>query len=342
LCALYSRWNISVGEMIRDPYSDWFGEPEEYRLSLPDGRYLAIHPSRVVPFIGIPRTDMWADVEPWGESVYERMHDAIRDATSAAQVSASLLQEAKIDVVKIPGLSENVIRADYRAAVMQRFGLAMAAKSLNNALILDAAEEWEQKTLTFQGLPEIMEKLLQIVAGAADMPVTRLLGRSPAGLNSTGQADLEAYYTMVRGRQQTHIRPALERLDEVLIRHATGRKPRNLYYEWRSLWSPAVTDLADVNQKHAAAVLSYAQSGVFAPEVLQAAAVNQLEEDSFLPGIGEFVKVDPEAKPHIQVQGAEIAAEARAATAASAATAARATPAPGRPPAPRPKPPQTE
>lgn len=314
---VFSRWELSVGEMIRDPESPWFGEPKEYRFALPDGRFIVLHPSRVVPFTGVPRADVWARIDPWGDSIYERVHDSIRDATSALQISASLLQEAKVDVIKIPGLSENVVRADYRDAVMQRFGLAMALKSINNALVLDAEESWEQKTLTFQGLPEITEKLLQVVAGAADMPVTRLYGRSPTGLNATGAADLESYYTFVKGKQQTLLRPALERLDEVLVRAATGRKPRNLFYDWRTLWSPAITDLADVNAKHASAVEAYSRSGVFTKEALQAAAVNQLQEDGFLGGIDDAVKANPGAPGNVQIQGQEIAAATRAKEAAA-------------------------
>lgn len=308
-----TRWELSTSALIRDPESPWFGEPEFYRMTLNDGRFIDIHPSRVVPFVGVPRADMFARMEPWGDSVFERLHDAIRDAISSSQTAASMLHEAKIDVVKIPGLSENVVRADYRNMVLQRFGLAMALKSLNNTLLLDAAEEWEQKQLHWQGLPEIIEKLLQIVAGAADMPVTRLLGRSPAGLNATGVADLEAYYTMVRARQQNILRPAIERLDEILIRAATGRKPRGLFYEWRSLWSPAVTDLAEVNYKHAQAIEAYSRSGVFTTEALQRAAINQLEEDSFLPSIAEAVQSNPGAPGNVQLQTTRISAEARAA-----------------------------
>lgn len=306
---LVSRYELSLDEMESDPASPWFGQARQYRIFQPDGDSVRIHPSRVVPFIGVPRSDMHMRMDPWGESAFERIHDAIRDATAGSQAIASMLEEAKLDVIKIPGLSENVTRPDYRAAVLARFGLAMATKSINNALIFDAEEEWEQKTLTFQGLPEIIEKLLQVVAGAADMPVTRLLGRSPAGLNATGRADLEGYYTMVRSRQETHLRPGIEALDIALIRSALGRKPREIFSEWRTLWSVAETDQAEIDSKRALAIEAYSRSGVFTPEALQAAAIAQLEEDSFLPNIGDAVKAFPGAPGPVQVQVQKINAE---------------------------------
>lgn len=307
---LVSRYELSITEMELDPESPWVGQAKEYRMIRDSGEDLRIHPSRVVPFIGVPRTDYFFRDDPWGDSVFERIHDAIRDAVAASQAVASMLEEAKLDVIKIPGLSENVVRPDYRAAVLQRFALAMSTKSINNALIFDAAEEWEQKTLTFQGLPEIIETLLQIVAGAADMPVTRLLGRSPAGLNATGQADLEGYYTMVRSRQETALRPPVQRIDEVLIRGTLGRMPRGIFSEWRTLWSVAASDQAEIDYKRAQAIEAYSRAGVFTPEALQAATIAQLEEDSFLNNIAEYVRQFPGAPGNVQLQVQQINAKA--------------------------------
>jgi uncharacterized protein len=288
-----SRWDLSVEGIVLDPRSPWYGQASMYRMFLPDGTTIGIHPSRVIPFLGVPRPDRLVLMDPWGDSVYERLHDSIRDATAGSQTAASMLQEAKVDVVQVPGLTQGVQNAEYRQAVLQRFGLAMTLKALNNSLLLDKEESWEQKTLTFQGLPEIIEKLLTICAGAADMPVTRLLGRAPAGMNATGKADLEAYYTMVRSRQEGRLRPALEALDEALIRSALGRTPRGVYYEWRTLWSQPATDLAEISHKRAMAVRELAQAAIFKPEALQSAVIGQLEEDGFLPDIGEAVRTFP-------------------------------------------------
>jgi phage-related protein (TIGR01555 family) len=323
---LLSRWDLSITEMEYDPASPWFGQAKQYKLLLPEGRDIAIHPSRIVPFQGTMRADQWMRIDPWGESVYQRLHDSIRDATSVQQAVASMVQEAKLDVVKIPGLSENVGRADYRNLLLQRFSTAMMTKSINNTLIFDAEEDYSQKTLTFQGLPDIIDRLLQIIAGAADMPVTRMLGQSPAGLNSTGKADLEGYYSMVRSRQETYLRPSMERLDEVLIRTVLGRRPRGIYSEFRSLWSIPDSDQAKIDLERANAAEAYARAGIFSPEALQQAVIAQLEEDSHLPQIAEAVQAHPGSPGHIQLQAAKVAAESRANAPAPAPAPARATP----------------
>jgi uncharacterized protein len=38
----------------------------------------------------------------------------------------------------------------------------------------------------------------KIVSGAADIPVTRLLGQSPAGMNATGTSDMKNYHDRIQ------------------------------------------------------------------------------------------------------------------------------------------------
>ena len=61
---------------------------------------------------------------------------------------------------------------------------------------------------------------LQVAASAADIPVTRLLGQSPAGLSATGDSDTRNYHDMIAARQELDLRPQLERLDALLLRSA--------------------------------------------------------------------------------------------------------------------------
>jgi hypothetical protein len=53
---------------------------------------------------------------------------------------------------------------------------------------LDADEEWEQFQVTWAGMPDIMVAYLNAVAGAADIPMTRLLGNRPRACSRTATA----------------------------------------------------------------------------------------------------------------------------------------------------------
>ena len=62
-------------------------------------------------------------------------------------------------------------------------------KSINNLLLLGDGETWARERIDFGGLPDMVRTFLQVAAGAAGIPVTRLLGQSPAGLSATGDSD---------------------------------------------------------------------------------------------------------------------------------------------------------
>ncbi len=86
----------------------------------------------------------------------------------------------------------------------------------------------ETHAYTFGGLSEIYEAFMMDMAGAAEIPATKLFGRSPQGMNSTGEADLRNYYDMIAQMQERVLRPALEKLLPVMAISCWGYVPEDL------------------------------------------------------------------------------------------------------------------
>lgn len=284
-----SRWELNATDLDRDPLSEWYGEPKQYQLSGGD-RTAFLHPSRVVRFLGRPILEQSNWVDGWGHSILQRVYDAVRNANVAANNTASLTTEAKVDVFSIPGLNQNSIDPQYQRQIMARFGLANTAKSNQNALLLDAQEKWEQKQVSFTALVDVLNKLLEIASGAAGIPVTRLLGTSPKGLNATGQADFRSYYDMLSGRQENSLSPAISRLDEALIRSAIGSRPSGVAFEWRSLWQMTEAERAAIAVQRAQAAQIYGALGALPPSVMRGCVTNQLLETGEYPGMRELLE----------------------------------------------------
>ena len=182
-----SRWQLAVDAIERDPLSPWYGEPKSYEVSAPERGPLRLHPSRVIRFLGAPLADPGlAGADTWSDSVLVALYDAIHAVALTTTGATSLVHEAKVDVVTVPNLSEHLSNAATTAQLSARFGYAAAMKSLNNLLLLGDGETWARQRVDFAGLPEMVRTFLQVAAGAADIPVTRLLGQSPAGLSATG------------------------------------------------------------------------------------------------------------------------------------------------------------
>lgn len=310
---------LSPGEIGRDIESDTFGLPDDYRLTTDKGQYLTIHPSRLVIFTGASVPDAWMVGAGWGDSVLMSTLDAIRQTDSTAANIASLVFEAKVDVISIPGLMEMMESAAAEAAVTSRLALGARAKGVNGTLILDAgrngegAETYEQKSLSFGTLPDILDRFMILVSGAADIPVTRLFGRSAAGMNATGEGDERNYYDKIQAMQELEVSPAMAILDACLVRSATGRTLPDVYHEWRPLRQETAKERAEVFKMVADAARALIGNGGTTPELLPVEAlsdalVNRLVEDGSLPGleaaIDEFGRL---ADQEDETDGAEAA-----------------------------------
>ena len=81
------------------------------------------------------------------------------------------------------------------------------------------------------------------------MPVTRLLGQSPAGLNSTGESDLRNFYDMIAARQESQLKPQLSRVDEVLQASLWGQKNRPIGFTFNPLWQMTELEKAELALK---------------------------------------------------------------------------------------------
>lgn len=281
---VFSRHEMIAGELEQDPLSPWYGEPKKYTLAGADVM-VDIHPSRVVRFVGAEMPDRVLAYDGWGDSVLQAVYDAVIQAGSAAAAIAAMLQEAKVDVVKIPGFMESLATDEYRARLLTRYSLANTGKSITNTLMLDGDEEWSSKQLTFQTLPEVLNTYLQIASGAADIPATRMLGQSPGGLQSTGKSDERNYYDRIGAGQNLQLRPALSRLDEALIRSALGSRPPAVHYTWAPLWQMTEVEKADVALKKAQAVKALADTGLIPDEAFARGVQNMFVEDGTFPGL---------------------------------------------------------
>ncbi len=155
-------------------------------------------------------------------------------------------------------------------------------KSINNLLLLGDGESWARQKIDFAGLPEMVRTFLQVAAGAAGIPVTRLLGQSPAGLSATGDSDTRNYYDMIAARQEVDLRPQLERLDRLLLRSA-GVELEAVSFAFRPLWQMDAKDRAAIALEKAKATQVYAGLKLWPDATLARLVEAQLVEEATYP-----------------------------------------------------------
>lgn len=302
-----------------DPSGDHWGQPEFYRLQVngvaadrgPQARRLGnvrIHHSRVIRFLGNPYPDPMQTNDPWSDSILQSVWESIRDAGLALQSSAQLVEEAKLDVMQMENLASYLAGGDEsNKRLMERMRLFKLGKSTFNLALMGGKETFDSKTVNFGSLDKVLFVFLQVASGATDIPATRFLGQSPAGMNSTGESDLRNYADVITSKQED-MEGDLRFLDELLLKHALGSVPKSWFYEWNSIWQMSPKEAAEVNKINAEADQIYINSGVVPTMAVEKAIIARMIDSGLYPGLEEAMlelseedlevkRPDPQAPP---------------------------------------------
>lgn len=287
-----SRFEVTPGERDTNKLSPTYNQPQYYEVSGTAGT-ARIHPSRVIRFGGNKVLSQYMGAwSSWDDPIYLTIRNAMLNSDATGSGIAHLIQEAKVDVLSIPGLTNLMATTDYEGRLMKRITVANMLKSLTNMLVIDGSagdgapgETYETKQINFANLPEIQMSQLAILAGACDIPATRLLGKSPDGMNASGDGDLRNYYDKIMTHQKLDLTPLLRPLDEILIRSALGSRPPEIWSQWEPLYTVSETEAADVEFKFSQTIKNYVDTGIIEADTLGAIAKNRMVESGQWPGI---------------------------------------------------------
>lgn len=294
---ILSRNHLTADKIVRDINSEYYGGPEYFTLTTGDNAAPArIHISRLVIFRGtsLPDDLSMSDANRfWGDSVLQSTMDAIKQMDSTMANIASLVFEAKVDVFKFNGYAAMLSDEANDAAVTRRLSGQAAMKGINGAVVIDAEDDYQQKSASFASLPDVVGKFQDGVSGAAGIPVTRLYGRAAVGLSGSGDGDERVYFDRIGHDQATVMQPAMALMDECIIHQALGSRPADIYFEWAPLRQMTEAERAEIFAKTATAARSIGgtNAGELIPlDALSDALVNEFTEMGVLPGLDQAIK----------------------------------------------------
>lgn len=238
---IVDRWSgiypsIQLVENERDPD---FGLPEYYEVRDENGGgTVHVHHSRVLRFTGI-KMPYWeqAAEQYWGASVIEAMYDELIKRDNVAHNIAALTFKANLTVLQVENLDQ-MFATSSTTHQRRMYSMLSAINTMENSLgirLVNKGDDIQQLQYSFSGLPEVMDSAMMDMAGATSIPVTRLFGRSPAGMNSTGESDEKMYRQTLEQERAVHITPVLERLIPIICNSAIGMFPAGATFRYPTL-----------------------------------------------------------------------------------------------------------
>ena len=294
---IFDRWNGIYPDIeLEDDISDEeYGYTKYYSISLSEANnnlmlsynkqdLVKVHHSRIVRFNGrdLPLWERQAEMF-WGESEIEIVFEEIKKRDNTSANIASLIFLANIRVLKMNDLGQ-LLGASTQKAQENLYKVLQAQNQLMSNMgiyVMDKDDDFGSEQYSFGGLNDIYESFMLDIAGACEMPVTKLFGREPAGFNSTGESDLTQYYDTLEEKQETYLQPIIDKLLPIIFMSTLGAIPEDLDWEFNPCMNVNSKDLADLAQSMASPIFEAFNTGLITKEI----ALKELKQQNEKTGM---------------------------------------------------------
>lgn len=267
------RWAVFPSMSQQDLITDFgpeIGNPKYYDVrpdmgtGLPDMR---LHYSRVIRLEGV-RLPYWQRITEnyWGQSVIERLWDRLIAFDSATNGVAQLVYKAHLRTYKVKDLRK-IIATGGKAldGLLAQINMIRQWQSNEGMTLMDTEDEFEAHQYAFTGLDEVLLQFGQQLSGASQIPLVRLFGQSPAGLNSTGESDLRTYYDGIKRQQTARFGAGVRKVYEATWRSVHGAAPPdNWKVQFKPLWQMDDEQRANVATQLTSAIMEPFEKGITA------------------------------------------------------------------------------
>src|SRR5487761_2349260 len=282
------RWMVdpTLEDLVTD-FGPFLGLPKYYRVqaNAPALRGMAVHYSRCIfriEGVRLPYQQRLTE-NLWGLSVLERLYDRMISYDLVSTGIAQLINKAYLRTLSIDGMRE-VVSAGGPALdglvkyteMMRRF------QGIEGITLIDAKDKFEAQTHgAFSGLESAAMQGAQQLSGALQIPLTRLFGQAPAGLNATGDNDMRNYYDHIKQRQERDLHHGVITTYKCAAISEGLQLPPNFAIGFRSLWQLTETDKATIAKTNEETVSAAHEAGLISDQV----AMQELRQSSRVTGV---------------------------------------------------------
>lgn len=196
---------------------------------------IKIHKSRVMRLKGIAAPSFIRPrLRGWGLSVLEMLIRSVNQYLKSTDLVFEVLDEFKIDVFKIDGLSNTLLSKDGSRKVRNRIQDTNLQKNYQHAITMDSKDDYIQKELSFTGIAETQAGIRMQIASDMRMPLTKLFGTSAQGFSS-GEDDIENYNAMIESSIREKAKYYIVQMIQIRCQKMFGFVPTDLSIEFQSL-----------------------------------------------------------------------------------------------------------
>jgi phage-related protein (TIGR01555 family) len=261
-----------------------------------------VHASRLLSFIGRPLPDMLKPAYNFsGMSLSQLMEPYVVRWLKTVDSVNRLIANYSTSGIKT-NMQATLEGSQDSGSITKRAQLFNMLRDNRGLLLLDKdSEDFFQFNTPLSALPDLQAQAQEHMAAPSHIPLVKLTGITPSGLNASSEGELKVWYDHIAAEQVNIFNPQMDIILKIMQCHLWGKINPNIGYQWVELDSPTDKELSEMRKADADADSAYLDKGIVGKkEVRQRLRKSATSGYSFLtsdepPDDAEEI-VDKEAK----------------------------------------------
>jgi phage-related protein (TIGR01555 family) len=253
-----SDLDFSLIKFQMDPLRPRYLKPEFYTIQFETGdgemKDTLVHWSRVIELHGkaIPQGEssrLDRERRYWGLSYLQAPYELLKTIGGVFGSLGNLLHEFSVGKYKLKDLVDILTAPDGEKAVQKRIEAMDLMQSAFHSIFLDVGEDFVRESVSFAGVSDVVYQFFMILSAEVGVPISRLFGVTPAGLNSTGEGDMQNYQDVVEAAQETQLAPGLRYLVHLIAEKEGKPEPNIIFNPLKQMTEKEVEELDEIKEK---------------------------------------------------------------------------------------------
>jgi uncharacterized protein len=224
-----------------------------------------VHSSRLLTFVSREMPDLLKPAYNFGGLSLSQLAKPYIDNWLRTRQSISDLIHSfstpvlstNLDTIMNAGSSQDLIwRAETFNRTRDNRGLMMLDKE---------KEEFSNVSTPLGTLDHLQAQSQEQMASVASMPLVKLLGITPSGLNASSDGEIRVWYDWIESQQESLFRDNLTRLIQIIQLSEFGDIDEGIGFRFESLWQMDDAAKAVIRKTDADVAIEYIAAGVLSP-----------------------------------------------------------------------------
>lgn len=224
-------WCYPSGYNTTNPLLDNWYRPDKWYVQGNE-----VHSSRFLTFIGREVPDILKPTYSFGGLSLSQMAKPYVDNWLQTRQSVNDIISAFSVFVLKSNLTET-LQADGEQ-LFRRAALFNAVRDNRGLMMIDKeTEEFDNVSAPLSGLDALQSQAQEHMAAVSHIPIVKLLGIQPAGLNASSEDQMRSFYDYINSYQEHLYRDQLRRLLGIVMLSLWGELDDTIDFEFVPLWS---------------------------------------------------------------------------------------------------------